>query len=896
MKKTILGRLYKNLVDSLSFSSELRKMRRELNAKIDMPESIAAPPPSHPLGVNRWFKKRRVSIAESYLAAVKDLDSRHTKSRLDALRILADVSLHSKNIDFPLNTARVHMALIKGVVKNRDNKRRQLELLHDFSISSHGQHQILRRLCDELNIIELPEQGMRLSECGCGWDSHVHDSATSGRKNPTQLIIDAFIKGISELTIAYGSRANLDLMEESIEAGGILGIKVNIGLEFSMVVKDHRFHFMALLPEFPAPEAARSFFRDNEKALGEFFAGLDRNQANRIESVARLLSEFNETRLRELNEGYEDEALYRVPALTLDGLSGFIQTASINTMHLAEYLYGVCKPIFLNRLLLAKVQRAKIREEAKAKRLPKREAREVEERYASLKREYETLTPEILLKRFFSGTFTIEYHTCFTDIRDIKDALASGGCRLEILHPMEHGLDNAHQLLEECKGIVDVVEIYNTQDRTGRDIEEIIKLAQIVNDLNAESAREGKPLYIPLCGSDATGWNPQVPGMGFIYEDRIIGKFRKRYINRHLALPPLISAMTQGGGKPVSPADVETAPTIVSMGKISSWAGNPVPDESESSNSFVPPLRALRYLNRKLVNLVYIVIGFIVAQHFIGPFYAILWLGITGFRNSIADLISNRGARLSEWKLKSINFDNVAQSMFWTGFSVPILGFVKTNFDALWPFTQNGLLFNSVKFFFISGVNGLYLASHNTLRGFDKKVIRANFFRSVISWPFATIFAPLGNLVHIPSIVQAKIWSDFVAGFIEGGAKYLKVLHLQLQNLEEIIPNIAAGEGDAKYVALLDLLYLFHTEPRTRTSLKVIYDPNYRPMFVLKKIKKSNVEMFHALRRTIGSQTLELELTDFILSRYESEMAVDLVDLVADTLPETRDWIVAQSL
>jgi len=135
-----------------------------------------------------------------------------------------------------------------------------------------------------------------------------------------------------------------------------------------------------------------------------------------------------------------------------------------------------------------------------------------------------------------------------------------------------------------------------------------------------------------------------------------------------------------------------------------------------------------------------------------------------------------------------------------------------------------------------------------------------------------------------------------VAGFIEGGAKYLKVLHLQLQNLEEIIPNIAAGEGDAKYVALLDLLYLFHTEPRTRTSLKVIYDPNYRPMFVLKKIKKSNVEMFHALRRTIGSQNLELELTDFILSRYESEMAVDLVDLVADTLPETRDWIVAQSL
>jgi len=56
-------------------------------------------------------------------------------------------------------------------------------------------------------------------------------------------------------------------------------------------------------------------------------------------------------------------------------------------------------------------------------------------------------------------------------------------------------------------------------------------------------------------------------------------------------------------------------------------------------------------------------------------------------------------------------------------------------------------------------------------------------------------------------------------------------------------------------------------------------------MFVLKRIKKSNVEMFHALNQAISNNDLELELTDFILSRHESEMAADLIDLVADTLP-----------
>lgn len=240
MKFQIFAKLYKNLISTLSFSSELRKMRRELNAKIDMPDTISPGMHAHALGVNRWFKKRRVSIAESYLMVVSNLDSKYAEKRLDALRVLADVAFHSKNLDYPLNTARVQMALIKGVVKNRNNKRRQLELLHDFTISSRGQHQVLARLCDELNIIELPEQGLRLEDFGYGWDSHVHDTATTGRKNATQLIIDAFIKGISELTCAYGSADDIATMEEVLEAGSILGIRIHLGIEFSMEVMGKR--------------------------------------------------------------------------------------------------------------------------------------------------------------------------------------------------------------------------------------------------------------------------------------------------------------------------------------------------------------------------------------------------------------------------------------------------------------------------------------------------------------------------------------------------------------------------------------------------------------------------------------------------------------------------------
>jgi len=314
MNKSGFKRAYKSAIASLSFSAELRKMRRELNARIDMPDTIVAPPASHARGVNRWFTRRRISIAESYLTVVSELDSSHCRSRLEALRVLMEASFHSKALDMPLNTARVQMALMKEVVKNRHNKRRQLEMLHDFSISTYGQRQVITRLCDELNIVVLPENGTKLEDFDYGWDDHVHDTATSGRKNPTQLVIDAFIKGISELTVAYGSLADQELMEEILEAGRIMGIRINIGFEFSANARGSRFHFMALLPPMRAPADLRAFSRRNAAGLGDFFKGLEQNRIARVDAVRGVLQEFNATALPEINHGFPDDPLYKVPS------------------------------------------------------------------------------------------------------------------------------------------------------------------------------------------------------------------------------------------------------------------------------------------------------------------------------------------------------------------------------------------------------------------------------------------------------------------------------------------------------------------------------------------------------------------------------------------------------
>lgn len=899
MNKSGFKRAYKSAIASLSFSAELRKMRRELNARIDMPDTIVAPPASHASGVNRWFTRRRISIAESYLAVVSDLDSRHCRARLEALRVLMDASFHSKALDMPLNTARVQMTLMKDVVKNRHNKRRQLELLHDFSISTYGQKQVITRLCDELNIVVLPENGTMLEDFDYGWDDHVHDTATSGRKNPTQLVIDAFIKGISELTVAYGSLADRELMEEILEAGRIMGVRINIGFEFSANARGRRFHFMALLPRMGTPADIRAFFRRNAAGLGDFLKGLERNQASRIEAVRGVLQEFNATSLREINRGFPDDPLYKVPELSVEALNAFIPTMSINRTHLAEFLYGKMRPVMLNRLLLLKMLRSKAAD-ARARGVGDEAAREAAEKaYADMKKDYKKISPDGLLARYFSGPALIDYQSAFDDLRAAKARLKAAGCRLKILHPLEHGIGEAIALLEEQRGTIDVVEIYNIQDCITRDQEEVLRFARAVNALNEIAQRDRTAAFAPVCGSDSTGRHPKIPGMGFIRQERITGKKRDEYLKRHITLPALLSAMVGAKGEPVDEARAGAASPIVCLGKL---AESSAAADEASESAYIPPRRVWRYLNPGLKNAVFMTIGFLVANRFIGWAYALLWLGITGFRNSIADLVASRGSRLSEWKLRSINFANVAQSMFWTGFSVPILSLVKAGFDAAWPWARDGLGFNLIKFFVISFANGLYLATHNTLRGFDRKVVRINFFRSIIAWPFAALGAPLGNLLSIPSIVQTKIWSDFVAGFIEGSGKFITILKLRKKSIEEIIPRILQADGEEKYVATLDLLYLFREEPRTRNSLIDLFGLKRRVPLAPRQLARRKgaragggtavpTWSIADLLGSLDQPRFDEGLTDFILSRYEEEMATDLVDLAADTLPPLRRWL-----
>ena len=95
----MLIKKYNDIVNFLSFATNLRKLRSRINQSIDIPEIISEFPNSHPRGFIKEFKKRRTTIVETYLRITKSLESANYNERIHALSLLAEHILYSRSLN-----------------------------------------------------------------------------------------------------------------------------------------------------------------------------------------------------------------------------------------------------------------------------------------------------------------------------------------------------------------------------------------------------------------------------------------------------------------------------------------------------------------------------------------------------------------------------------------------------------------------------------------------------------------------------------------------------------------------------------------------------------------------------------------------------------------------------
>lgn len=929
--------LLSHFVNWLSFNGEIESLVDAVNHKLDEPPTrLYIRHLSHPGGFIRDFGKRRLSIAGAYIKIARDLSPNSADERLAALSMLVDQSLHAKTINMPLNTARIQIDLMKEVVKSRSNRRRQMEAMADFGLVSFGQEAVVRRFLNKLHLVEVPEEEKPLRELNMGWDDHVHDFLSEGRKTPTQVLLDAFVKGISRLTIVYSNLDERRMIHEAITAGNLLGIKVNIGIEFSVGQSGTRRHYMYVPPETSDSKQFFAFFDERRMIFTPFLSGLRTNAASRHKTMVAAVERFNTLQRPRLNSGWEPDSPCWFPPLTLEELDRIVACGQISRVHIGELMFQKFRDILQRRVLHLKAQVLAAQDRLARGIYSEWEFKNISAQYEAVREQYVTMTPESLRTSYMEGRDVVDYDSEFTEEEPVLDTLIGQGGRIIMIHPLEIGLKDSMQHL--LKHIIRIthIETLNLRDSSARNPNDLIIFNKFVYLLNngseedlvnfleqhgisdgargqVQKARQitGRRPLIPVCGSDSTGRDPSIPGMGFIKICDIPESVRPYFLESHYKVPrPIADLVIREGKKDDSPdAPIGSASDFVCMGKIGKPFRNLVGDEEVLD--LVPPGEFWAYLNPGLKSLWRIAIGFIVAFSFLnfqygqllGAVFAVIWFTITGTRNMLVDLLASSGIAFRNWSLRNVNFDNISQSLFWTGFSVPILGLVKIAFDNNWPLEKTGFLFEGVKFFFLCISNGIYISVHNRLRNFDRRVIRANFFRTVLAWPFATAFAPIGNLLGMPSIVQAKLWSDVVGGFIEGFGKYRQRVVIRKRDLSELLPRLSSHERDVRLTAMLDILYIWARQPRGPTCLSQLFQNTptllerlkLRRSTVLSEERQKKIEEFrHHFDRLLelfaDPGCLNL-LSEFALKNYQDREAILLTELIGSQTEKFLAWL-----
>jgi hypothetical protein len=425
------------------------------------------------------------------------------------------------------------------------------------------------------------------------------------------------------------------------------------------------------------------------------------------------------------------------------------------------------------------------------------------------------------------------------------------------------------------------------------------KLTAILHDIDTlKSFYSGRSLKARI-GSDSTGRSAQVHGMGLAIKETLPKRAQRsivrdrqqdvreiipirmtackimRFIPRKSRMPTgqlkyWLTAMlstngwlglTRREGWEVEPTATRMANpgNIVTLGGVQKEIDNHLRLDSPDTPAARTGLH-WRYLNSHLQNALKVIIGFIPAfltffltkdWWLLAYFGAFIWFGITGLRNIVQSVLGGGGFKRSpllNWN-DYISWTRITDSLLFTGFSVPLLDYLVKTLILDRIFGINAGSQPVLLYTFMALANGIYLSSHNLLRGLPRGAVYGNFFRSILSIPIAVGFNMVtGSVLAVAGIAEvsrvlqnwaaiiSKTASDTVAGIIEGLADRHKNIQARLR------------EYTTKFSQLFDIyaqLELLYPEVQTFKILDYSANPDHRANAEARDLEK--IIMIHAL-------------------------------------------------
>lgn len=837
----------------------------------------------HPHGIKEMAESRSLRIAYSMIHLLSSLEIGGVDDRLGALRSLRAEVLDSAEGSMPKNTARVLMQIMKEIIRTRGDYRQQLELAHDFRITSAGKPRMVRKQLKAHHLLEMPEEWNQIT-----FDDHVHDANTKGRKSSTHLIMDAWIKGIRRLRVVHYNYIEPRSASELLEAARIMEIDIRIGIEFSARFRRKFINLIWAPRGFADSQDFLRFLEEPEVA--ELMREGRKVSAYQQGYVTNLLEAFNRNHLHEIRRAFD---------IDLEPIDGgefleFVAIGQKSILHLVKFI-------------LMKVQRAL---QEKAKQLRGAYDHEGEGEQTRIQGWFEKMNHldlETLIAGYLHPSRNPDVPNRLEpqdDDRDMPDLLKLSPrnllSRLAALLPgfrITLNLSNVEaqdvlELLYDSRGLISRLELFNLKDwaegKTGhipaisrlqhaineqspitlkrlileiirgveeRDLpeneEQVRKLTAILHDIiSLRNMYKGKPLKSRM-GSDSTGAQ-RSHGMGLAVIETLPGRAQKQ-VRREIGVGRVVLPiqMPVYRQKTLLPRENMAKPLrilqrvagcVAVVGDAccmqkQEWAvqadairladpGNVITlggaQGAASNDLCLHPTTSRKrrymaswgYLNSHLRNALKVITGFVPAfatfaltkdWWLLAYFGAFIWFGVTGLRNILQSVLGGGGFRRSpllRWNAY-VSWDRIADSLLFTGFSVPLLDYlVKTLFlERIFGITTANepvLLYT-----LMAVVNGAYISGHNALRGLPRGAVLGNFFRTILSIPIAVALntvsgglltrfgvADPSDVLQKWAAIISKVASDLVAGIIEGTADRYNNIRLRFLEYRKKLSDV----------------------------------------------------------------------------------------------------------
>jgi len=297
-------------------------------------------PNLNPHGIKELAATPVARMAYAVINLLRNLEAGAAQAtdRLLALQVLYDEVLNSAHSTLRRNTARVLMQIMKEMVRAHGNRIAQLKLAHDFRRVVQGTPRIVRKMLARYHLPEMPEEWNQLA-----FDDHVYDANTKGRKTPTHLIMDAWIKGIRSITVGYEYWVPADAARELLSAADITGINVRIGIEYRVLFYG-RYATLFWIPRgFSSHEDFLEFLHSPK--IAEMMNRGKEVLAWKRARVLSVLSAWNDKERKELENEWGEE----IPPLTPEDFLAFVGRGQPSQQHLVEAIHRHMLPIARRR-------------------------------------------------------------------------------------------------------------------------------------------------------------------------------------------------------------------------------------------------------------------------------------------------------------------------------------------------------------------------------------------------------------------------------------------------------------------------------------------------------------------------------------------------------------------